>query len=235
MCPWCSSSLGLFQGIICDALRDLVPFVQFKKREKYPWRSVTFSTKSNTPWVFSRFLNCTNGTKSRKTSHICNIERLKRGDLGAMSYLEGLIWNGVLEPSSYQAASKKLEPWFVLWSLFLQRLLCISKAIILPFLEYCCHARADARNCRLDLLDKLLKRIFRTIGPTSYFSGTLGSFAKCGKAEACSFILKVTLLHRCFSRFWIVQMVLNCAKRLKQTWQLEIYPCFTSHTRKMSL
>ena len=29
---------------ICDALRDLVPFVRFKKREKYPWRSVT-STK----------------------------------------------------------------------------------------------------------------------------------------------------------------------------------------------
>ena len=27
---------------ICDALRDLVPFVQFKKREKHPWRSVTF-------------------------------------------------------------------------------------------------------------------------------------------------------------------------------------------------
>ena len=27
---------------IC-ALRDLVPFVQFKKREKHPWRSVTFS------------------------------------------------------------------------------------------------------------------------------------------------------------------------------------------------
>ena len=29
--------------IIFDALRDLVPFVQFKKREKHPWRSVTFS------------------------------------------------------------------------------------------------------------------------------------------------------------------------------------------------
>ena len=28
---------------ICDALRDLVPFVQFKKREKHPWRSVNFS------------------------------------------------------------------------------------------------------------------------------------------------------------------------------------------------
>ena len=25
------------------ALRDLVPFVQFKKREKHPWSSVNFS------------------------------------------------------------------------------------------------------------------------------------------------------------------------------------------------
>ena len=28
---------------ICDALRDLVPLVQLKKRLKHPWRSVTFS------------------------------------------------------------------------------------------------------------------------------------------------------------------------------------------------
>ena len=28
---------------ICDALHNLVPLVQFKKREKHPWRSVTFS------------------------------------------------------------------------------------------------------------------------------------------------------------------------------------------------
>ena len=27
----------------CDALRDLVPFVQSKKREKHPWRSATLS------------------------------------------------------------------------------------------------------------------------------------------------------------------------------------------------
>ena len=26
-----------------DVLRDLVPFVQFKKLEKHPWKSVTFS------------------------------------------------------------------------------------------------------------------------------------------------------------------------------------------------
>ena len=29
--------------VICDALRDLVPFVQFEKRERHPWRSDTFS------------------------------------------------------------------------------------------------------------------------------------------------------------------------------------------------
>ena len=39
--------------IICDDLRDLVTFAQFKNFEKHPWRSVTFRacnfTKSNTP------------------------------------------------------------------------------------------------------------------------------------------------------------------------------------------
>ena len=28
---------------IRDVLRDLVPFIQFKKREKHPWKSATFS------------------------------------------------------------------------------------------------------------------------------------------------------------------------------------------------
>ena len=50
--------------VIHDALRDLIPFVQFKKREKHPWKSDTFSkvaefcnvTKSITPpWVFFTF------------------------------------------------------------------------------------------------------------------------------------------------------------------------------------
>ena len=30
-------------GLDSDVLRDLVPFIQFKKGEKLPWRSVTFS------------------------------------------------------------------------------------------------------------------------------------------------------------------------------------------------
>ena len=46
---------------ICDALRDLVSFVQFKKCEKHPCASVTFS-----------FLYCTNRTKSRNAPHMFN-------------------------------------------------------------------------------------------------------------------------------------------------------------------
>ena len=42
---------------ICDAQRDLVSFVEFIKREKQPWSSVTFNKVSITPpWVFFTFL-----------------------------------------------------------------------------------------------------------------------------------------------------------------------------------
>ena len=55
------SRASSIQPAICGALRDLVPFVPFKKREKHQWRSVNFSkvagfTKINTPpWVFFTF------------------------------------------------------------------------------------------------------------------------------------------------------------------------------------
>ena len=64
----------------CGALHDLVPFVQFKKREKHPWRSVNFSKVAGFSLqlkltllhgCFSRFLNCKNCTKLRNASQIC--------------------------------------------------------------------------------------------------------------------------------------------------------------------
>ena len=69
---------------------------------------------------------------------------------------------------------RKLEPWFILWSLILLRLLCISinlpyayfyKSTIRPCMEYFCHVWAGAPRCYLELLDKLQKRICRTAGP----------------------------------------------------------------------
>ena len=38
---------------ICDALRDLIPFVQFKKREKHPLRSDTFNKVAGFSLKFS--------------------------------------------------------------------------------------------------------------------------------------------------------------------------------------
>ena len=55
----------------------MIPFIQLKKREKHPWGDVTFSKVKPATILkvellqgcFSRLLNCTNGTKSCKTSH----------------------------------------------------------------------------------------------------------------------------------------------------------------------
>ena len=41
--------------LICDVLCDFVVFAQFKKREKHPWRSVTFSKSNTPPWVLFTF------------------------------------------------------------------------------------------------------------------------------------------------------------------------------------
>ena len=57
---------------ICYALRDLVPFAQFQKREKHSWSSFTFSkVKSKTPpWVFFTFLKIVQTVQNRATHHI---------------------------------------------------------------------------------------------------------------------------------------------------------------------
>ena len=66
--------------IISDALQDLVPFVQFKKREK-THGGVLLLVKPTTllkvtllHGCFLRFLNFTNRTNSRKTSHFIRKE-----------------------------------------------------------------------------------------------------------------------------------------------------------------
>ena len=55
---------GLAMFNICDALRDLVPFVQFKKREKHPWRSVNFSKVAGFSLVFFTFFHDRMSTKN---------------------------------------------------------------------------------------------------------------------------------------------------------------------------
>ena len=42
----------------------------------------------------------------------------------------------------------------------------LYKSTICPCMEYCCHVWAGAPSCYLELLDKLLKQICRTVGPS---------------------------------------------------------------------
>ena len=42
----------------------------------------------------------------------------------------------------------------------------LYKSTIRPCMEYCCHIWAGAPSCYLELLDKLQKRICRTVGPS---------------------------------------------------------------------
>ena len=42
----------------------------------------------------------------------------------------------------------------------------LYKSTIGPCMEYCCHIWAGTRSCYLGLLDKLQKRICRTVGPS---------------------------------------------------------------------
>ena len=42
----------------------------------------------------------------------------------------------------------------------------VYKSTIHPCLEYCCHVWADVPSCYLELLDKLQKQIYRTVGPS---------------------------------------------------------------------
>ena len=44
--------------------------------------------------------------------------------------------------------------------------LCLYKSTIHPCIKQCCHVWAGASNCYMELLDKLQKRICRTVGPS---------------------------------------------------------------------
>ena len=63
-------------------------------------------------------------------------------------------------------ASKKIGTLMRSVIFFLQRLLCLCKSTIRPCREYCCHVWAGTPSCFLELLDKLQKRICRTVVPS---------------------------------------------------------------------
>ena len=104
---WVLSSMKVW-----NALRNLAPFIQFKKREKYPWRSVT----TRLHLCISCFLNCINGTKSRKASHIWYL--LNHQKEGTRMRLNGtqIIWRKLWNKSSvwnWELAQGTFKNWLI--------------------------------------------------------------------------------------------------------------------------
>ena len=59
---------------------------------------------------------------------------------------------------------------------------------ICPFMEYCCHTWAGGPSYYLELLDKLQKRICRTVGPS--LAASLEPLAHCRN------VVNLSLLYR---------------------------------------
>ena len=84
----------------------------------------------------------------------------------------GLIFSSKLDWDSYivslaKTASKKTGALICSMKFLSPEVaLYLYKSTIPPCMEYCCHVWAGAPSCYLELLDKLQKRICRTVGPS---------------------------------------------------------------------
>ena len=84
----------------------------------------------------------------------------------------GLTFSSKLHCGSYivciaKSASKKTGALIrSMKSISPEVALYLYKSTIWSFMECCCHIWDGAPSCYLELLDKLQKRIFRTVGPS---------------------------------------------------------------------
>ena len=84
----------------------------------------------------------------------------------------GLTFSSKLDWGSYiisiaKTASKKIGALICSMKFFSPEVaLCFCKSTIRPCMEYCCHVRAGAPSCYLEMLDKLEKQRCRTVGPS---------------------------------------------------------------------
>ena len=114
----------------------------------------------------------------------------------------GLTFSSKLDWGSYiisiaKTASKKTGALIrSMVFLSLEVALYLYKSIIRPCMEYCCHVWAGAPSCYLELLDKLEKRICRTVGPS--LAASLEPLAHRQNVASLSLFCKY-YFGRCFS------------------------------------
>ena len=95
----------------------------------------------------------------------------------------GLTFYSKLDWGSYivciaKTTSKKIGALILSMNfLSLEVAVYLYKSTIWSCMEYCCHVWAGAPSCYLELLDKLQKRISRTVGPS--LAASLEPLAHC--------------------------------------------------------
>ena len=98
------------------------------------------------------FIQLFNDGSALEENSSFHIQRFLFSKLDSGFYIESIAKN----------VSKKLEPWFVLWSFILQKLcfMCFSCtfSIIQPCMEYCCLSWCS--NCYLDSSNRLQKLMY---------------------------------------------------------------------------
>ena len=97
-----------------------------------------------------------------------------------------LNWTGALKIISIAKTACKKIGTLICSMKFLspEVALYLCKYTIHPCKEYCCQVWAGVPNCYLELLDKLQKRIFRTVGPS--LAGSLEPLAHCRNVGSLS-------------------------------------------------
>ena len=114
----------------------------------------------------------------------------------------GLTFSSKLDWGSYivsiaKTASRKIRAVICSMKfLFPEVTLYLYKSTIQPCMEYCCHAWAGAPICYLELLDKLQKRICRTVGPS--LAASLEPLAHCRNVASLSLFYRYSF-GRCSS------------------------------------
>ena len=84
--------------------------------------------------------------------------------------------------------------------------LCLCKSTIHPCMEYCCHSWASATNCYSDMLDKLLKRMSKNVGPL--FIVSLEPLAHLGNVASLSLFYRFYFGIRSSEVYWFHFLIL---------------------------
>ena len=110
--------------------------------------------------------------------------------------------------------------------LSLEVALYLYKSTIRPCMEHCCHVWAGAPSCYLELLDKLQKRICRTVGPS--LAASLESLVHCRNVASLSLFYRY-YSGRCSSE--LAQLVPLSYSRGRCTYYFDRLSAFLDGTR----